>query len=670
MKLGFRSKIYIGLFSLLLLLGTIICFVVIRIMTNALLEENRNRGISIGNNLAARIAEPILAMDFLRMKNLVDETLTLSDDISYTFALDAAGEMLVHSFRGGFPLALKAANTVTGDQPYHIRLLDTGTRLIYDYAAPVVIDGSRFGVVRVGLMRTKIQQAINQLIWSAVVTTGAVIFIAGFLGALFAGQFTRRIQILHHSSEQALCGNFDIHAAPLLKKNCWDIMACNREECPAYGNLNHRCWYLAGTQCPTCVEGEYAKKIVSCRECSVFRKCSGDEMQSLAESFDFMILSLNGHLTELKHAEKTLTEQQHLLRTILDATPDKISLQDDRLIYRTANKAFSDMLDKEETEIIGRTNFDLFDPKVAERCQREDLRILETEQTLVKENHIKSKAGERWFHVVKIPVRSDDQKVIGLLCSCRDITEFKKIQEQLTQAQKMETVGQLTAGIAHEINTPLGIIMGYAQLLLEDSESGNQIHDDLTMIVKQTKICRKIVSDLLGFSRHTESTVGLLDMNRSIKEVISVVEHTFSLDNVEIVVDLDPDLPQVMGDQEKLKQVFINLLYNAHDAIGTQGTVGIKTHFDAEKKQAIVYVADTGRGIPADQIDRIFDPFFTTKPVGRGTGLGLSVTFGIVKDHGGSIEVESPSPEIKIGKRSIIRGTLFIIHLPVNPMVA
>jgi len=153
-KLGFRSKIYIGILSLLILLGIVIFFVVSRIMTESLLEENRNRGISISVNLAARMIEPILAMDFLRMKNLVDETVQLSDDIFYTFVLDSEGKPLVHTFKGGFPVDLKNANTVADNQKFSMRLLDTGKELIYDYAVPVFIGSDRLGTVRIGLLQT------------------------------------------------------------------------------------------------------------------------------------------------------------------------------------------------------------------------------------------------------------------------------------------------------------------------------------------------------------------------------------------------------------------------------------------------------------------------------------------------------------------------------------
>ncbi|MDY6792905.1 MAG: ATP-binding protein [Thermodesulfobacteriota bacterium] len=666
MKLGFQSKIYLGLFSLLLLLGMVILFVVSMIMKEALLEENRNRGISIGSILAARMAEPVLAVDFLRMKTLVDETVQLSDDIFYTFVLNDMDKPLVHTFKGGFPVELREANTVSNTQKYSARLLDTGKQLIYDYAFPIIIDEDRFGTVRIGLLRTKIQEAIYRLWWSTFLSTGIVIIIAIFVGTAVAVSVTRRVKILHKSSEQALMGNLDIQTAPLLKKNCWEIMKCNKKECPAYGEVYNRCWYLAGTLCPDCIGGDYAQKIESCKNCQVYHECAGDEIQSLAESFDTMALSLKTHLSELQNSEKILKEQRQLLKTVLDATPDFVSLQDINSIYLAANKSFCDLVSRGEQEIIGRTDYDLFPKEQAEKYLKEDRRILKSGKPMVKENSITGPKGSRWLHMVKIPVYEADGKIGGLLCSGRDITEFKRIQEQLSHAQKMESIGQLIAGIAHEINTPMGIILGYVQLLLEEGDSNSQAYNDLKIVEKQTRICKKIVSDLLRFSRRTKSTMSPININDTIEDVLSVVEHTFSLDRVSLVRRLDPDLPTMIGDKEKIKQAIINLVNNAFDAIRGDGMITISTHYNVQLDEIIISVLDTGEGIQPEEIDKIFDPFYTTKPVGKGTGLGLAVTFGIVQEHNGKIEVESP-PSSEINKEGkITSGTLFIIHLPVS----
>ncbi len=663
MKLGFRGKISLGFFSLLLIQGLVFSFWVSHVMQESMLEEIKDRGISTGISLSARMVEPMLAMDFLRMKVLVDETVRLGDDIFYTFVLDSEGNPLIHTFKNGFPVALKTVNSVLDSQKGSMRLLDTGEQLIYDYAVPVMINDNRLGTLRLGLFRTRAEKAVNKIVVSAVVTVILTMLIAGIVGTLLLTPVTKSIQKLHESSEQVMRGNLDVRTAPMLKQNCWDIMQCDKKECPAYKHFHHRCWYLAGTLCPTCAEGEYAKKIDSCQQCSVYKQCSGDEIQSLAESFDAMTLSLKGNLSDLRQAEQILNAQKALLQMILDAIPDFISLQDHKGRYVSVNRAFCKMLNKNQNDIVGRKNDELFTKDQAALYDREDKEAFDTGSPIIKENRVVGSKGAKWLHVVKIPVSEAEDRVRGLVCSGRDITQLKTVQEQLTHAQKMESVGRLAAGVAHEINTPLGIILGYAQLLLEDVEKDGQIQADITTIVRQTKICSKIVADLLEFSRPKESTLALFDINESIEQVVAVLEHTFNLSQVEVTREYSPELPLFRGDEEKLKQVFINLLNNAFDAIGQDGAVKIKTGLNAEDLE--ISISDTGRGIAPENIEKIFDPFFTTKGPHKGTGLGLSVTFGIIKEHGGRVKVYSPAladEEKQANRRS---GTKFVVYLPI-----
>lgn len=676
MKLSLRSKIYISLILILILFSGGFYAMASRIMRKALLEEHTSRGFLIADNLAAWASEPILAMDLLRLKNLVDEAVRVNEDVDYAFILNNQEEVLVHTFANGFPIELKAVNVVPDSKKYSRRLLDTGDKLIYDFAVPVLVGGDRFGTVRIGLLRTRLNRAIASLSRMMFLSTALVAVLFGLIGALLARSIGRRIETLHTSIDQVMRGNLDVETAPPLKKNCWDIMQCDRKECPAYHEPHLRCWYVAGTLCTTCVEGEYAKKIESCHKCPVYRACSGDEIQNLAESFDFMVRTVKNHLLELKAVGETLSEQQQLLETILNATPDFVSLQDRDSVYRAVNMAFCGLVGKTKEEIIGRTDFDLFPQKRAAANRREDLRMLASGDSLTKEESVGGGDGRRWIHLVKIPVRGADGGVIGLLCSGRDITEFKKFQERITQSQKMEAVGQLTAGIAHEINTPLGIILGYAQLLLEDVEKDSQLHADLQTIEKHAQVCRKIVSDLLRFSRQSESRMIPLDINAVIEDALTVVEHTFSLERVRVEKSLKAGIPQVLGDEEKLKQAVVNLLNNAFDAIGSDGTIVISSSSRGEN-EVLFSVADSGRGIPQKNLDKIFDPFFTTKGVGKGTGLGLSVTFGIVRDHGGTIEVQSPlQPDVadRIGiglaEEDHIKGAVFTVRLPAKAAVA
>ncbi|MCU0587733.1 MAG: type I 3-dehydroquinate dehydratase [Syntrophobacteraceae bacterium] len=238
----------------------------------------------------------------------------------------------------------------------------------------------------------------------------------------------------------------------------------------------------------------------------------------------------------------------------------------------------------------------------------------------------------------------------------RDRAGLKSMESQLQQADKLASIGQLASGIAHEINNPLGLILGYTQLLLRDEKEGSERLEDLRIIEKHARACKTVVRDLLSFSRSTPSRKGPGHLHHCIREILGVVRHPFELDGVGIEITLDDTMPAMVMDEAKIKQVVMNLIMNAKQAIENKGTVGVVTRFDRQAGKGVLEVRDTGRGIPPEHLPRIFDPFFTTKEPGEGTGLGLSVSYGIVQDHGGEISVES-EPE---------RGSTFTVVLPVG----
>jgi PAS domain S-box-containing protein len=236
----------------------------------------------------------------------------------------------------------------------------------------------------------------------------------------------------------------------------------------------------------------------------------------------------------------------------------------------------------------------------------------------------------------------------------KDISYRKAMEQQILQADKLASIGQLAAGIAHEINNPLGIILGYTQLLIRSEDQNSQNCQDLRIIEKHTRACKTIVENLLSFSRRAQTKKAVCRINDVINEVISVVHHHFELEKIVIEKEFDPRIPAIAMDEAKMKQVFLNLVMNARQAMKS-GKVRIETRYDETGRKAMVRVIDEGTGIEARDMTRIFDPFFTTKPTGEGTGLGLSVSYGIVKDHGGELLVES-----EVGK-----GSTFTIILPV-----
>ena len=227
---------------------------------------------------------------------------------------------------------------------------------------------------------------------------------------------------------------------------------------------------------------------------------------------------------------------------------------------------------------------------------------------------------------------------------------------RIMESERLAHIGQLAAGVAHEINNPLQGIVTYSHLLLERTATETGTRDSLQKIVKQANRCRDIIRGLLDFSRQRKPDKRLSNVNRVLEECTALVDNQALFLNIRIVKHLSPDLPQVLMDPSQIQQIFMNLIINAAEAMNGSGQLTLVTRYVPADSAVEVEFTDTGHGISEDDLDRIFDPFFTTKEVGHGTGLGLAISYGIVKEHKGTISVES-----QVGK-----GTTFIIRLPVT----
>ena len=290
-----------------------------------------------------------------------------------------------------------------------------------------------------------------------------------------------------------------------------------------------------------------------------------------------------------------------------------------------------------------------------------------------------------------IPVRNDDefgrvagsfnQMTLALKKSMLEMQELvqtlelkveKRTQEllvaeaEVAQGEKLAAVGLLASGIAHELNNPLTGVLTFTSLLRKKMEDGSPDAEDLDLVIRETKRCASIIRRLLDFAREKIPVKGFFNLNQLIADTVRFIDRPASLKNIEITADLDSDLPQVWGDADLIKQVILNILVNAEQAIESQGKIIVESRryiAKAPLKPGVeplpmveIAIKDTGCGIPEANLQRIFDPFFTSKEVGKGTGLGLSVSHGIIKAHGGAIKVESV-----VGV-----GTTFRIYLPIT----
>ena len=232
--------------------------------------------------------------------------------------------------------------------------------------------------------------------------------------------------------------------------------------------------------------------------------------------------------------------------------------------------------------------------------------------------------------------------------------ELVRMRARVAQSEHLASLGMLSAGVAHEINNPLGGILALTCLTLEDMAPEDPRRENLDEVVRQTERCRDIVKGLLEFSRQSELHRERVDINDVLARTLALVENQALCFNVTIVRDWQEDLPPISGDSSELQQVFMNLIVNAIQAMDEKGVVTLCTGYDAVNDEIEVRIADTGHGIPPALIDRIFDPFFTTKASGKGTGLGLSIVYGIVTKHEGVISVDSEPG----------RGTTFTVRFP------
>ncbi len=268
--------------------------------------------------------------------------------------------------------------------------------------------------------------------------------------------------------------------------------------------------------------------------------------------------------------------------------------------------------------------------------------------------HMRNPAGRNLVVNVSIaPLVGKSGDRIGRLILVDDITQRIRLEEQMVQTEKLTSLGLLAAGVAHEVNTPLAVISNYIQMLAKQLPSGDPRHQLIDKVVKQTFRASEIVNNLLNFSRTGAAEFTEVNLNSVVEETLSLVAHPFRTAQVQVTRNLQQELPPMLGSNNKLQQVFLNLFMNARDSMPSGGMVEVRT--TAHNGSVEIEITDTGSGIPQENLHRIFDPFFTTKSMGRGTGLGLSVSYGIIKEHAGKVDVRSVQ-----GK-----GTSFRLEFPV-----
>jgi len=404
--------------------------------------------------------------------------------------------------------------------------------------------------------------------------------------------------------------------------------------------------------------------------------------------------------------EGALRANEFKYRSLVESIPQKIFLKDRDLIYISCNRSYAEDLDIDPNEISGKDDFMFYPRELAQKYRADDKKIMAAGKTETLEERYVTKGEERWVRTTKVPFSREDGEPYAIFGIFEDITEHKQAEEELKntqarilQSEKMASIGQLAAGVAHEINNPTGFVSSnlrtladyikdisglskeYRKLLaelkqnsapdgglpdvsgqvkritdLEEEVDIDFLLNDISELIEEsrdgTERIKKIVQDLKDFAHPGEDKLKFADINKNLDSTVNVVWNELKY-KAEVTKDYG-DLPEVQCYPHLLNQVFVNILVNAAQSIKERGKIGIKSR--ADNGYVEIKISDTGSGIPKENLARIFDPFFTTKEVGKGTGLGMNVAYNIVKKHKGTIGVESTAGE----------GTTFTIRIPME----
>jgi two-component system NtrC family sensor kinase len=367
--------------------------------------------------------------------------------------------------------------------------------------------------------------------------------------------------------------------------------------------------------------------------------------------------------SEVALRTREVEAQRNFVGRIIDSLPVGLYVIDRSYQIRAWNrKRESGTQGVARDDAVGREIFDVLDRQPRDLLKREFDRVFDTGEIQQVEMESQTSGEARFYRITKIPMRLDEDHISHVITIGEDVTEWRQAQHRLAQTEKLAAIGQLAAGVMHEINNPLATISACSEALALRVETltptDRQASEEyLKIIDTEVQRCRRIVDGLLDFSRPKTGQKRDVDLHAVIEQTLFLLKHHERFKRMTVVREFSDKLPRVPADPERLIQAFMALLLNAMDAMNSRGVLTVRARFNPDRRdEVLIEFIDTGVGIRQEELPKIFEPFFTSKPQGRGTGLGLSVCYGIVAEHRGRIEVES-----QVGV-----GSNFKVYLPIG----
>jgi PAS domain S-box-containing protein len=650
-RLSFKNKILFSTLLIVVLLAMAVAAVVRWVLLPSLTTGLKARGAGIAQSIAGLSRGAILTGDRAMLTSMIFDEKQLEqrrDFVSYILILDKDQEVLAHTFIGELPDSILGANKPLPDQTRSIQSIRLPEERVFDIAVPVREGFYQIGTVRVGLNKAVIDRLIGKM---AIIFLGSisVVLLIGFLLSQWLSKYiTKPLVRLTDLAHEISRGNLDVSFDFGYAFKCWEILDCDKTDCPAHGNSHVACWYVEDTLCTGAPMGGFPGKLEECRHCKVCITHRGDEIAQLANAISHMTRDLRSSRNELKRI-------YDFQKNLIEGSIDGIVATDNKGNIVVFNEGAARIFGYPSEEAIGKMDMANLYPRGQGEKIQEDLDgpgFGGPGKLADYETAIENSTGKQvpvWLSASTI---SEGGEVLGVVAVLRDLTERKRLEERVLETQRLATIGQGVTYISHEIRNPLMIIGGFAQQVLKNTNQGDKNKKKLDIIINEIERLEEFLSDVTDLTKLSKPKMAMANMRALVEEVSTLLEHELVARRVVFDQVSDPHIPEALFDSKQMKQVLINVLKNSLEAMPDGGKLSVETHL--RDKRIEIRVRDTGKGIAEEDLKDIFNPFVTTKL--KGTGLGLAISRKIIEDHGGDMGIESTSGE----------GTVCTILLPLQ----